>query len=142
MKPYDQPTLLSLLILLTTAAIHPAAASDLSKNDGVIADSTKPGFRFKAEKPLVIAEPVRIPREVSSVCSFVVDDGPAAADVTFSAGVLEVGGACGFTKDGPTPFSPPSGPPQRLFQGPPAKSKFLAATHLRHGFHLFPRPRR
>jgi len=26
-----------------------------------------------------------------------------------------------------TPFSPPSGPPQRLFQGPPAKSKFLAA---------------
>jgi hypothetical protein len=26
-----------------------------------------------------------------------------------------------------TPFSPPSGPTQRLFQGPPAKSKFLAA---------------
>jgi hypothetical protein len=24
-------------------------------------------------------------------------------------------------------FSPPSGPPQRLFQGPPAQSKFLAA---------------
>ena len=30
----------------------------------------------------------------------------------------------------PTPFSPPSGPPQRLFQGPPAKSKFLAVTRL------------
>ncbi len=26
----------------------------------------------------------------------------------------------------PTPFSPPSGPAQRLFQEPPAKSKFLA----------------
>jgi hypothetical protein len=25
-----------------------------------------------------------------------------------------------------TPFSPPSGPAQRLFQGPPAESKFLA----------------
>ena len=101
MKPSDPPILLPLLILLTTAAILPAAASDLSKHEGVIADSTKPEFRFKAEKPLVIAEPVQIPREVSSVCSFVVDDGPAAVDVTFSAGVLEVGGACGFTKDGP-----------------------------------------
>ena len=29
-----------------------------------------------------------------------------------------------------TPFSPPSGPPQRLFQGPPAKSKFLAVKFL------------
>jgi hypothetical protein len=28
----------------------------------------------------------------------------------------------------PTPFFPPSGPPHRLFQGPPAKSKFLAAS--------------
>ena len=26
----------------------------------------------------------------------------------------------------PTPFSPPSGPAQRLAQGPPSKSKFLA----------------
>ena len=26
-----------------------------------------------------------------------------------------------------TPFSPPSGPAQRLLQGPPSKSKFLAA---------------
>ena len=32
-----------------------------------------------------------------------------------------------------TPFSPPSGPPQRLFQGPPAKSKFLATKRLRNG---------
>ena len=29
---------------------------------------------------------------------------------------------------GTTPFSPPSGPPQRLFHEHPAKSKFLAAT--------------
>ena len=27
-----------------------------------------------------------------------------------------------------TPFSPPSGPAQRLFQGPPAESKFLAVS--------------
>ena len=27
-----------------------------------------------------------------------------------------------------TPFSPPSGPPQRLVHEPPAKSKFLAAA--------------
>ena len=31
---------------------------------------------------------------------------------------------------GSTPFSPPSGPAQRLAQGPPSKSKFLAATHF------------
>jgi hypothetical protein len=35
-----------------------------------------------------------------------------------------------------TPFSPPSGPPQRLFQGPPAKSKFLAARRFRSPFLL------
>ena len=28
----------------------------------------------------------------------------------------------------PTPISPPSGPTQWLFQGPPAESKFLAAV--------------
>ncbi len=31
-----------------------------------------------------------------------------------------------------TPFSLPSGPPQRLFQGPPAKSKFLAAASIQN----------
>ena len=30
-----------------------------------------------------------------------------------------------------TPFSPPSGPPQRLFHEPPAESKFLAAARMR-----------
>ena len=33
------------------------------------------------------------------------------------------------------PFSPPSGPSQRLFQGQPAKSKFLAATALATRLH-------
>ena len=32
-----------------------------------------------------------------------------------------------YAEDNPTPFSPPSGPPQRLFHEHPAKSKFLAA---------------
>ena len=31
-------------------------------------------------------------------------------------------------REKPTPFSPPSGPPQRLFHEHPAKSKFLAAS--------------
>jgi hypothetical protein len=36
-----------------------------------------------------------------------------------------------------TPISPPSGPAPRLFQEPPAKSKFLAAAESpnRFGFH-------
>lgn len=29
-------------------------------------DAARPGFTFKAEKPLIVAEPVRISREVSS----------------------------------------------------------------------------
>lgn len=39
-----------------------------------------------------------------------------------------------------TPFSPPSGPPQRLFQGPPAKSKFLAASRSPTRFPAMPSP--
>jgi hypothetical protein len=31
------------------------------------------------------------------------------------------------SRPAPTPISPPSGPSQWLFQGPPAESKFLAA---------------
>ena len=31
----------------------------------------------------------------------------------------------------PTPFSPPSGPAQRLLHGPPVRSKFLAALQAR-----------
>ena len=32
-----------------------------------------------------------------------------------------------------TPISPPSGPAQRLLQGPPVRSKFLRATDEREG---------
>ncbi len=56
------------------------------------------------------------------------------------------------SREGTTPFSPPSGPAQRLFQGPPAESKFLAvepppAVTAKHLFRSpfppqppFPRP--
>jgi hypothetical protein len=44
-------------------------------------------------------------------------------------GILDTLKAAGIHDVMTTPFSPPSGPPQRLFQGPPAKSKFLAASH-------------
>jgi autotransporter-associated beta strand protein len=46
-------------------------------------------------------EPVRLRHEISSVCSFLIEDGPAVVDVDFKGGVLEAGGSCGFTKSGP-----------------------------------------
>ena len=39
---------------------------------------------------------------------------------------------------GSTPFSPPSGPPQRLFHEHPAKSKFLAAQCQQTAKRLYP----
>ena len=89
-------------LTLSLGALSPLLAADstavLTALEGVSADATRPGFLFQAGKPLVIAEPVRIPRDVSSVCAFGVASG---AVVTFKAGLLEVGGACGFTKNGP-----------------------------------------
>ena len=65
----------------------------------------------------------------------------AVADTTISGTVTVTdpatyfGGAGTITfPSGTTPISPPSGPLQWLFQGPPAQSKFLAAQPP------FPRP--
>jgi hypothetical protein len=91
----------AILVYLTTAVFQVDAALDLSKIEGVVANPARPGFTFKAEKPLLVQEPVRIPREVSSVCAFGVADGPAAVDVSFDGGIFESGGACGFVKEGP-----------------------------------------
>jgi autotransporter-associated beta strand protein len=82
------------------AASLAAHAADLTKIPGVVAETGKAGFVFPAGKPVVVAEPVRLARNVSSVCSFAIGDGPEAADVTFQAGLTEAGGACGFVKDG------------------------------------------
>ncbi len=46
-------------------------------------------------------------------------------DTGFSLGSTPASGVGGGAS--PTPISPPSGPDQWLFQGPPAESKFLAA---------------
>jgi autotransporter-associated beta strand protein len=87
-------------LLLTCGALTGAAAADFSGMDGVSTDAARPGFRFKAEKPVIITEPVRIPREVSSVCAFNVEDGPSDVDVSFDGGVFETGGSCGIAKEG------------------------------------------
>ena len=104
MKFLTDRSLLPALALLTAvipAASRLEAAADLSKMDGVVTDPARPGFGFPAGRAFVVPEPVRIPREVSSVCSFAVGDGPAAIDVDFGGGILETGGTCGFVKDGP-----------------------------------------
>ena len=88
-------------LLLTCGALTCAANADFSKMDGVSADAARPGFTFKAEKAMIVSEPVRIPREVSSVCAFNVLEGPSEVDVAFDAGMLETGGACGIAKEGP-----------------------------------------
>lgn len=92
---------LAFLTAALAAASRLDAAADLSKMDGVVADPARPGFSFPGDRAFVVAEPVRIPREVSSVCAFAVGDGPAAVDVDFGGGILETGGPCGFAKDGP-----------------------------------------
>lgn len=100
MKPNHPVYLLALIASYTIASACRVTAADLSTLEGVISNPTRPGFTFTAEKPMVMGEPVRIPREVSSVCAFVVDDGPGDVDVSFTGGVVEAGGACGFVKEG------------------------------------------
>lgn len=85
---------------LAACLLSPVVAMELAGLEGVRVDPAKPEFVFQAAAARVLADPVRIPREVSSVCAFVVEDGPAAVDVDFTAGLLEAGGPCGFTKNG------------------------------------------
>ncbi|MFY7816928.1 MAG: alpha-L-fucosidase [Akkermansiaceae bacterium] len=77
-----------------------AHAIDLVKISGVSKDSNRAGFVFAAAKQRIVTEQITIPHEVSSVCSFVIDDGPDAVDVVFQSGINEAGGACGFSKSG------------------------------------------
>lgn len=87
--------------MLTHTVLHAQTVSDLSKMEGVSADPARPGFTFAAASPAWIKDVVRLSRDVSSVCAFVVGDGPAEADVNFAGGMVESGGACGFVKEGP-----------------------------------------
>lgn len=92
------------LLLFHAFAGGPARAgamADFTRMDGVVTDDKRPGFVFKANKPHEVVDTVRIPREVSSVCAFVVEDGTSPTDVSFQGGIVEAGGACGFAKEGP-----------------------------------------
>jgi len=60
-------------------------------------------------------------------------------DATLFSGPENVYKAIAYSQS--TPFSPPSGPTQWLFQGPPAESKFLAVTAIPKSL-LHPSPRR
>lgn len=86
---------------LVATLLPRSVAADFAAMEGVAVDPAKPEVVFQAAAARVLDDPVRVPREASSVCSFVVEDGPAPVDVDFKAGLLEAGGACGFTKSGP-----------------------------------------
>jgi autotransporter-associated beta strand protein len=101
MKSNIDCALAPIYVFLTFAAFSVDAEADLAKIAGVSADPARPGFTFNSEEALKVTDPVRIPREVSSVCAFTVCDGPGAVDLAFEGGILETGGACGFVKDGP-----------------------------------------
>lgn len=101
MKSNIDCALAPIYVFLTFAAFFVDAKADLAKMAGVSADPARPGFTFNSEEALKVTDPVRIPREVSSVCAFTVGDGPGAVDLAFEGGIVETGGACGFVKDGP-----------------------------------------
>lgn len=84
-------------VICTAGSAH---AMDLTKISGVSANPNHSGFVFAAEKQRGVTEPITIPHDVSSVWSFVIDDGPDAVDVAFKAGINEAGGTCGFSKSG------------------------------------------
>ena len=75
-------------------------AVDLTKIPGVTPEQGRIGFVFPSAKSVSIAEPITLAHEVSSVCSFVINDGPDAQDVAFLKGIREAGGSCGFSKSG------------------------------------------
>lgn len=89
------------LLVTVFGVISAEAVSELRQMTSVTVDTAKPELRFMAaENSLVIASPVRILREVSSVQTFVIEDGPEVVDVSFNAGILESGGVCGLVKEG------------------------------------------
>ena len=94
-----------LLWAVLLSAAHPAFAenfADLTKLPGVTPDPKTPGFIIKsAPNTLRVDGKVVIPRDVSSICSFTVEDGAAATDLRLANGMAESGGECGFVKDGP-----------------------------------------
>lgn len=87
----SQLWLRAIRIIAAVASLGPDFGVGLAEIGGVQPDPSRPAFVFKAEKPLVISEPIRIPREVASVCTFVVEDGPAATDAAFNGAIV---GAC------------------------------------------------
>jgi autotransporter-associated beta strand protein len=96
-----RPILWAVLLAAAPAATGRESA-DLTRLDGVTPDPKSPGFIIEGgAAPLEVAGKVLLPREVSSVFSFTVGDGPADTELRFAGGIGEAGGSCGFVKDGP-----------------------------------------
>ncbi len=87
-------------LILLGALADLAAAADLARTEGVTAEPAGHRFLLSAAKPVTVGEAVHLRREVSSVATFVVADGPSATDARLDGGLLETGGACGFAKEG------------------------------------------
>lgn len=99
MKRLKRAQLPAFALLLTSVQADEARA--FPEIPGAIVDSARPGIRFPAaERSVESTEPIVIPHDVSSVCSLWIDDGPAAVDVSFNAGIQQAGGPCGFVKEG------------------------------------------
>jgi autotransporter-associated beta strand protein len=87
------------------SVFHPASAqssADWTKLTGVTPNPNTPGdfIIHSAPAALKVAAKVVIPHDLFSVTSFTVEDGAAATDLLLANGITEVGGACGFVKNG------------------------------------------
>ena len=90
------------VLLSSVQSASAQAAAELTKLPGVTPDPKTPGFIIKsAADTLTVHGKVVIPRDVSSIFSFTVEDGAPATDLRFAGGIAESGGECGFVKDGP-----------------------------------------
>ena len=79
-----------------------SVGADLTKMAGVTPAPKGPGFIIAAGQDTIkVADQVVLTRDVSSVHTFTVGDGAAAADLLLAGGLAESGGACGLVKDGP-----------------------------------------
>jgi len=100
MKSPFERLLIQSAVFVTFAWLAGLQAAELSSLEGVVVDKARPGFVFKSTRPLRVTDAVRVPREVSSICAFNVEDGPDEVDVFFEGGMIQVGGPCGFAKEG------------------------------------------
>ena len=89
------------LLFLTFGLSTAQDGTDWTQQPGVTLNPGNPGFIvMSAPETRTVTTKVVIPRDVFSVSSFTVEDGPAATDLLFSNGMAESAASCGFVKDG------------------------------------------